>query len=196
MAVISVDLAYKSYADIGTVVLHREANRIGCSLLEIPLDDAPAPGRLARFLDAYCRSSRINILLLDGPQGWRADGSDPAACRRSERELNTPAKTGLPGSVKPSNYAPFVRFSIAVYDALGRLGWERLAAVSPVAQKQARIVVESFPTSAWKALKVPPLPAKAKATTEDLVAHVAALASSAGLRSRPASHSPREAVQP
>ena len=46
--------------------------------------------------------------------------------RVSERQLNTAAKTGLPGMVKPITYRPFAEFCLDVYDALCRRGWRRL----------------------------------------------------------------------
>jgi hypothetical protein len=76
--------------------------------------------------------------------------------------LNTPAKTGLPGSVKPANYRPFVEFSIAVFDALASLTWRRLSAShAPFA---GFTTVESFPLSAWRVLGLKGLSAKNKAT--------------------------------
>jgi hypothetical protein len=79
--------------------------------------------------------------------------------------LNTPAKTGMPGNVKPKNYRPFVEFSIEVYDALDARGWPRLKDVGIPKQ---RCIVESFPLSAWRSLGISALPAKAKSKPEDL----------------------------
>jgi hypothetical protein len=80
--------------------------------------------------------------------------------------LNTPAKTGLPGSVKPENYRPFVDFSIAVFDALAGLNWHRLSvAHGPLA---GFTTVESFPLSAWRVLGLKGLSAKSKAKLVDI----------------------------
>jgi len=167
MAVLSVDLANKSYADIGAVVLRHERDHIRAERLRVEPTGAPLPDVLAAFLNEYCEKAAIRILLLDGPQGWMAPATGLAHSRRCERELNTPAKTGLPGSVKPANYLGWVTFSIAVFDALTSRGWERLPSRSPITQK-AKVLIESFPLSAWRALNLTPLPAKRKCKKQDL----------------------------
>jgi hypothetical protein len=88
--------------------------------------------------------------------------------RACERELGTPAKTGLPGEVKPANYGPFVRFSVAVFDALREAGAQILSSRELAIPGGPLLVVESFPLAAWRALAIPPLPAKRKATCEDI----------------------------
>jgi hypothetical protein len=70
MAVLSVDLAYRNYADVGDVVLERSQGLIQCELLRIPLTGAPSPDALAEYLDRFCLEEAIRLLLLDGPQGW------------------------------------------------------------------------------------------------------------------------------
>ena len=64
----------------------------------------------------------MNILMLDGPQAWKSEDNGYPFCRASESELNTSAKTGLPGTVLPGTYERFVGFCLALYDALERLG--------------------------------------------------------------------------
>lgn len=71
-------------------------------------------------------------------------------------------------SVKPANYSAFVRFSIAVYDALETRGWERLSKVGVALGPARRVLIESFPLSAWRSLGIAPLPAKRKARSADL----------------------------
>ena len=78
-------------------------------------------------------------------------------------------------SVKPANYSAFVSFSIAVYNALGTRGWERLSTVGFVLEPPRRVLIESFPMSAWKSLGIAPLPAKVKARPADLAGRLAAL---------------------
>ena len=53
-------------------------------------------------------------MLLDGLQGWKNPANGLKHSRLCERILNTPAKTGILGRVKPVNYTKFVEFSIAV----------------------------------------------------------------------------------
>jgi hypothetical protein len=175
VAVLSVDLANKSYDDIGVVILRQQQGRIRVALLPVALTGGPSPDVLAGFLNMHAETAGIRILLLDGPQGWMALGTGLAHSRRCERELNTPAKTGLPGSVKPANYLGFVTFSIAVFDALTDRGWKRLPSLhSPIASG-TRILIESFPLSAWRALGLRPLPAKGKCKQKDLDDCLAAL---------------------
>lgn len=168
VAVLSVDLAYKDYADIGAVVLRQSQGAVQCDLVRIPLTGVASPDALAGFLDRFCVQAGIRVLLLDGPQGWKAKENGLIHSRRCERELNTPAKTGEPESVKPANYMKFVLFSIAVFDALACRGWQRLASVGSALAPEARILIESFPLSAWRVLRIDALPAKAKAKPADI----------------------------
>lgn len=181
MAVVSVDLAYKVYADIGAVVLQEDAARIRCEPLQITGDSDPDPVHLARFLHSYCVGVGIRVMLLDGPQGWKASNNGLIHSRVCERELNTPAKTGLPGFVKPGSYRQYVEFSIAVFNALGELGWGHLSSTGVSPDQQSRIALESFPLSAWRALGIKPLPAKKRAKLPDLTERAFALTHLAGL---------------
>lgn len=181
MAVLSVDLAYKSYTDIGAVILCQHRGEVCAELLALPLRGRPQPEELATFLNQYCADRGIRVLLLDGPQAWKSSRSALVHSRQCERELNTPAKTGLPGNVKPRNYLPFVTFSIQVFDALCSAGWERLEAAPTVLGPTRRIVVESFPLSAWRALELPALPAKSKTKAADLKSRLDSLRSIAPL---------------
>ena len=61
-------------------------------------------------------------MMLDGPQAWKSKTNGFVHARVSERELNTAAKTGLPGMVKPATYRLFAEFCLDVYDALCRRG--------------------------------------------------------------------------
>jgi hypothetical protein len=175
VAIISVDLAYKTYSDVGAVVLREHRDHVCGELLPIPLAGQPSPADLARFLNQYCADAGVRVLLLDGPQGWKAVDSALADSRCCERELNTPAKTGLPGSVKPAAYLEFVSFSIQVFDEMCNLGWVRLSCVGAALHPKSRVVIESFPLSAWRSLRIAPLPAKRKTKAKDLEASLQAL---------------------
>ena len=168
MTVLSVDLAHKSYSDVGAVVLDQGQGGIHCELLPVSLNGTPSPATLADHLDGFCRQRAIRLLLLDGPQGWKSKDNGLKHSRLCERELNTPAKTGDPTSVKPANYGAFVRFSIALYDALETRGWERLSKFGVALGPACRVLIESFPLSAWRSLGIAPLPAKRKARFEHL----------------------------
>jgi hypothetical protein len=146
-------------------------------LLPIPLAGQPSPIDLARFLNQYCADVGARVLMLDGPQVWRAVDSALTHSRACERELNTPAKTGLPGFVKPANYRTFVSFSVGVFDALCNLGWTRLLRVGVALQLNSRVAIESFPSSAWHSLGIAPLPAKQKTKSPDFEPRLLALGS-------------------
>lgn len=89
--------------------------------------------------------------------------------------MNTPAKTGLPGFVKPANYREFVSFSIEVFDALCNVGWVRLSCVGAALHSNSRVVIESFPLSAWRSLGIAPLPSKPKTKSTELETRLLAL---------------------
>ena len=160
MAVLSVDLAFRRWTDLGIVVLdrvallHNPCNRaepglrlqplfspsvesaqlpIACEIIpSIALDaDVRLPARWTPIswpagstISAPVRG--IRVMMLDGPQAWKSRSNGLDHARVSERQLNTAAKTGLPGMVKPITYRPFAEFCLDVYDALCRRGWRRL----------------------------------------------------------------------
>lgn len=82
-------------------------------------------------------------------------------CRACERALNTPAKTGIQGIVKPAPYTAFVEFSIAIFARLVQRG-ARLASAPQVTAPSVVLALESFPNAAWKKLGIKPLPAKSR----------------------------------
>jgi hypothetical protein len=164
--ILSVDLAHTSYANLGIILLEEDRDVFSVRRLypgDLGLGGPPSPGFLATQLAAACQSLSAPILLLDGPQGWKHPENGLAHSRICERKLNTPGKTGLPGSAKPANYLPFMAFSIEVFAVLVAAGFELWTDhVAPL------LVVESFPLSAWRQLGLAPLPAKSKARAEDL----------------------------
>ena len=58
--------------------------------------------------------------------------------------------------------------SLSASQALAALGWERLSSRKLPASPKSRIIIESFPLSAWGSLGLKPLPAKAKTRPTDL----------------------------
>ncbi|CAA9247125.1 MAG: hypothetical protein AVDCRST_MAG93-1578 [uncultured Chloroflexia bacterium] len=168
MTVISVDLAHTSYRNIGIAVLTSGADGISCELVRMTASGAPQPATLAQFLSELCADKQSKVLFIDGPQGWKAPDNGVLHSRVCERELNTPAKTGLPGNVLPATYEPFVTFSIRVFDCLTALGWSRLGSENTQPPDSERLLVESFPSSAWRALGVPSLPSRRRARQSDL----------------------------
>lgn len=136
---------------------------------------------LAGRLNHLCAVRGIRVLLLDGPQAWKSRANGLEHARGCEQQLNTAAKTGLPGMVKPRSYRTFAEFCMDVYDALCRRGWRRLETQSQPAhlgqpgQPAQRILVESYPHAAWKSLGLKPLPAKRRARVSDLAEAYGAL---------------------
>jgi hypothetical protein len=239
MAVLSIDLAYRRWSDLGIVVLdrvhpQRPANMLhpgpGLSLrsgsapmfafepVESPInceiiswnqtglesdsisDPAlgPAPvdaNILAGRLNHLCAVRDIRVMMLDGPQAWKSRFNGLEHARVSERHLNTAAKTGLPGMVKPLSYRPFAEFCLDVYEALCRRGWRRLDTREQPGSSTDRVLVESYPYAAWKSLGIKPLPSKRRAKISDLAEAYGALRSLIPFTTnRPPNHDQLQAI--
>jgi hypothetical protein len=173
--VVSADIGYRSYEATGVAVLSGSSGGIHAEFVDVPLEGAPEPAALAAFLASLAETRGARLLFIDGPQGWRDPNRDPGHSRACEAELNTPAKTGSAGKVKPANYAPFVEFSIALFDHLDSIGWKRLEHEREVVHPFENRAVESFPLAAWKSLGIAPLPAKARSKPEELTSRLKAL---------------------
>jgi len=153
------------------------------------------PGILAGRLNHLCNLRGIRIILLDGPQAWKSTNNSNAHARASERQLNTAAKTGLPGMVKPVSMRAYAEFCLDVYDALSRRGWKRLDVKGEPGSALDRVLIESNPSAAWKALDIKPLPAKRKTRVIDLAERYSALRSLIPLTTdRPPNHDQLQAI--
>lgn len=224
MSVLSVDLASRRWSDLGIVLLEHQAQNpthraatgngrgaqtVHCELFNWRDELAePDSGRKSSGIDPEILAGRLNhlantrgvrVLLLDGPQAWKSAHNGLEHARVSERLLNTAAKTGLPGMVKPVTYRAFADFCVDLYDALCRRGWKRLATTTqPIAQPASpndRILIESYPYAAWKSLGLKPLPSKAKHKVSDLAESMAALKSILPLTtSKPPNHDQLQAI--
>jgi hypothetical protein len=168
MTVISVDLAYKRYDDVGVVALRvaeETVSVVPIGLRSVGLVGTPDASRLASFLASLANELDASGILIDGPQAWKAPDNGLEHSRRCERELSTPGKMGLPGVTKPATYHDFSVFSIALFDELSDLSFPRLATTGDWPK---HVAIESFPTAAWRSLGIAPLPAKAKASAADV----------------------------
>jgi Protein of unknown function (DUF429) len=229
MAVLSVDLAYRSWSDLGIVILDRAqvshssgladpdagfpqplelagADRnqpsdgpIACEIIPFSSPGGePGPvdaNILAGRINHLCNMRNIRVIMLDGPQAWKSGSNGLEHSRVSERQLNTAAKTGLPGMVKPVTYRAFAEFCLDVYDALCRRGWRRLDTVSQPGTGQDRVLVESYPHAAWKSLGLKPLPAKRRSKISDLARAYGALRSIIPITTnRPPNHDQLQAI--
>jgi Protein of unknown function (DUF429) len=229
MAVLSVDLAYSRWSDLGIVVLDRaqvthssggagsgtilapklniaaaEQNQsfddpIACEIIPFsPPNGKPGPvdaNTLAGQINHLCNVRSICVIMLDGPQAWKSGSNGLEHSRVSERQLNTAAKTGLPGMVKPVTYRAFAEFCLDVYDALCRRGWRRLDTLSQPGAPQDRVLVESYPHAAWKSLGLKALPAKRRSKVSDLAQAYGALRSIIPVTTnRPPNHDQLQAI--
>ena len=160
MTVLSVDLASRRYRDNGIALLHGTAGDIRCEIIAaqaLGLRDEPEAQPFAEALLQLARSAGARLILLDGPQGWRAEQSTLLHQRHCERATLAPGKTGLPGIVKPASWTRMALFSIAMFDALDARGWPRFTAT----WSGAAAAIESFPTQAWRSLGRPAMPGRA-----------------------------------
>ena len=179
MTVLSVDLAHKSYADVGVCSLRFDRHRIDVTpvrLSAIGLSGPPDLGALAKAVAGLAEQLDARLILIDGPQAWKSPDNGLLHCRVCERQLATQGKTGLPGFTKPANYAPFISFAIGLFDRLTEVGWPRLPVESALTSS-GRFALESFPTSAWRSLGLKPLPGKANTPAGAVQAKVAELRS-------------------
>lgn len=206
VAVLSVDLAYRRWSDLGIAVLSRPARPgelIACDLIAWDGSDLEEehqakpvhPEILAGRLNHLANVRGIQVLLLDGPQAWKSQHNGLPHARLSERQLNCAAKTGLPGIVKPATYQTFAEFCVDVYDALCRRGWKRLATQTQPGALPERVLVESYPHAAWRSLGIQPLPSKRRARVSDLAASFAALQNLIPITvNRPPNHDQLQAI--
>ena len=159
MTVISVDLAARRYRDCGIAVLDGSSTSARVELISpesIGLTGRPEPATLAKALATLAAATGSSLILLDGPQGWRAAVSDVTHMRLCERQTRTPGKTGVPHVVKPASWTLMAVFSIGVFDHLQELHWPRFT------QEWVgdRRTVEIFPTHCWRELGLTALPGK------------------------------------
>jgi hypothetical protein len=153
------------------------------------------PEILAGRLNHLCAMRDIRVLMLDGPQAWKSRFNGLAYARVSERQLNTAAKTGLPGMVKPLTCRPYAEFCLDLYEALCRRGWRRFETSGQPGSPQQRILVESAPQAAWKSLGLRPLPPKRRAKVSDLATAYGALQSLIPFTTnRPPNHDQLQAI--
>ncbi len=238
VAILSIDLSYRRWADLGIVILERRradsesANdnsredggrfqpgptlggamsemagvrtngpTIHCEILpklspELEGERGPVDANaLAGLLNHMAALRGIQVMMLDGPQAWKSGSNGLIHARVSERQLNTAAKTGLPGMVKPLTYRPFAEFCLDVYDGLCRRGWRRLETREQPGTGPERVLVESYPHAAWKALGIKPLPSKRHCKVSDLAEAYAALCDLIPITTdRPPNHDQMQAI--
>jgi hypothetical protein len=165
--VLSIDLACNRSKDFGVCLIEEKQGRAGKVRfvdpdLELGLPKCPKlePARCAEAIWSFCEKQTINVLLLDGPQGWKDPSSKLPFSRQCEKLWKAPGKMGLCGQAKPRSFATFGRFSIDLFARLTQRGAQLVAEPCVAVPSGQILVVESFPTSAWRELRILPLPAK------------------------------------
>jgi hypothetical protein len=178
--IISVDLAYKHYRDVGVALLDATPHGTAVTLLDIPLTGPPTPEALCDGLITIAAQHAADGLCIDGPLGWKGPDTDAVHSRMSEKIARTPGKTGLPpDGVKPRGYLAFTQFSIALFERLTM--HEGFVLPGDETRGDGLFVTETFPTAAWRALGLSALPGKAAAKPADMVAARERLAIATGI---------------
>jgi hypothetical protein len=168
--VLGIDLASSSWEAVGSATVTFDAKcgefvEVVAGAIDWP-QTALTPHALAGAIDSFARNEQICAVAMDGPQGWRdpatPDGT-PGVGRRCEYECRTQGKTGAYPRTYPGTQRPWIEFCVDVYaDLLARSG---VALADPAARPTrgtAYVVLECFPTSAWRSSGLVPLPAKSK----------------------------------
>jgi hypothetical protein len=167
--VLSIDLASRKYSDNGIVFLPSDSYTPDfVKPSELGLSGKPNIADFAYAINEYCEQKNVSVLLLDGPQGWKSPKTEIEHMRFCERVLNTPAKTGPIGYVKPKTYLRYIAFSISLFHSL-RVDYKwNLFTDDWASSRPKRWIVESFPSSAWQTLGLEKLPTKSKTKARQL----------------------------
>jgi hypothetical protein len=176
--VLSIDLALKRYAEIGICVLSAHPDRIEvvpARPAELGLTGAPRIGALAKAIVQLAEHWSTRLILIDGSQAWKAADSELAHARVCERALATQGKTGLPRTTKPASFAGFATFAVELFEELSVMGWPRLPGEAALRTPHP-FALEAYPTSAWRALGLRPLPSRARTGGAEIPNKLAQLA--------------------
>jgi hypothetical protein len=166
-AVLSIDLACNRSKDFAVCLIEEKqgkpakVSRVDPDIdLELSICPKLEPARCAEAIWSYCENQTINVLVRDGPQGWKDPSSQLPFSRHCEKLLVAPGKMGRGGHAKPASFASFGHFSIDLFARLTHRGAQLVAGPRVAVPSGQILVVESFPTSAWRELRILPLPAK------------------------------------
>ena len=217
MPVLSVDLAIRNWSDLGVVYLEHHGPQIACEVIQLNQwhDSAEGPPpvvELAVRLNTLCIERGAAVLMLDGPQAYQAD-EHAAAYSHMHSAGFGPNPVQTCGAT--ITHDRFVTYCLALYEALARLGWQRLAsldrgsrrgsrrfgnpATGPESARQStrprKILVESYPNAAWKSLGIAPLPDRQSCRVSDLAEAWAALTAILPVTTnRPPNHNQMQAL--
>src|SRR5438093_4397805 len=124
--ILSIDPAVRGLKTSGCCLV--EPNEKGTARVTFPtasslgIKDPPLAKQAASAIAEFCKNKNVSLVFIDGPQGWKDPSSELRYCRRAEKLLNTPGKTGTKGTVLPRSFKRFVEFSIDLFKELVDLG--------------------------------------------------------------------------
>lgn len=164
--VLGIDVASASWADIGAAAVDFDEGRITAVVpAPIPWPNEPlTPIALARTIDWFAREYAVSAVGLDGPQGWRDPDTDvnlPGVGRRCEYLCRAQGKTGVYRQTYPATQVGWIEFSIELFRHLLAFPGVTLAGEGDT-DTEGYLVLECFPTSAWRSSGLRPLPGKSK----------------------------------
>ena len=169
--VLGIDLASSGWVSNGSAVISFDADAQQFRTVEVAAIPWPPVGFTARALaaaiDQHARKNDIRAIALDGPQGWRDPETRqglPGVGRRCEFECRTQGKTGVYPRTFPANQRSWIETCVEVFDELLKREGVRLADPndSRTPPSSGYVLVECFPTSAWRSSGLAALPAKSK----------------------------------
>jgi hypothetical protein len=170
--VLGIDLASAKWSSVGsaTIEFDDEASaftRVVAGAITWPtVPVTPTAIALADAIDAFARREGVCAVALDGPQGWR-DPATPEGTRgvgrRCEYECRTQGKTGAYPRTFPGTQRKWIEFSIDVFARLlARPGVTLAHPAAPPETNDGYVILECFPTSAWRSSGLHALPGKGR----------------------------------
>jgi len=179
--VLGIDLASSKWSSVGSATIEFDSRSQRFARVRAGAISWPAlpltPVALADAIDAFARREHVCAIGLDGPQGWRdpaTPAGTPGVGRRCEYECRTQGKTGAYPRTFPGTQRRWIEFCVDVFARL--LAKPGVTLAEPGAYAAAGdgyVVLECFPTSAWRSSGLVPLPAKGK--RPDLTPYLGAL---------------------
>lgn len=168
--VLGIDLASSKWSSVGSATVEFDERagrftRVVAGAIPWPAT-ALTPEVLADAIDGFARRGGVSAVALDGPQGWRdpetPDGT-PGVGRRCEYECRTQGKTGAYPRTFPGTQRGWIEFCVDVFvNLLAKPGVALADPATPAPRAGAYVVLECFPTSAWRSSGLRALPAKGR----------------------------------
>jgi hypothetical protein len=175
-AALGVDFAIRRWRDVGVALVQWGDGR-GATAKAVTLEESGPVEieRLAQHIDALARQIGALAVAIDGPHAWREPdaAARPGVGRAAEYAVRAQAKTGTYDQCFPSTQRRWTHRCIALFDHLLASGRGRLleapsADADTASESAGYAVLETYPTQVWRSLGVAPLPAKSRATADDL----------------------------